>query len=97
MGAELKGIVGKEFVDTYRYIFSTKEIFDTVYDFYKRLTKRYKINYKNDKLIEYNQMIKSQIDSSILNKTISDEFEMLDSPQAKEIIRNFRNHNVHVD
>lgn len=97
LGAELKGIVGKEFVDTYRYIFSTKEIFDTVYDFYKRLTKRYKINYKNDKLIEYNQMIKSQIDSSILDKTISDEFEMLDSPQAKEIIRNFRNHNVHVD
>lgn len=65
-----------------------------IYDFYKKLTKRYKINYKNEKSIEYNQMIKSQIDLSILDKTISDEFEMLDSVQSKEIIRNYRNHNI---
>ena len=51
---------------------------------------RYKSNYKNTRGIEYNQMIKSQIDTSILERTINDELEMIESNDERIIIKNFR-------
>jgi len=94
LGRDLKGITGSEFRNSFRYIYKTKENFDAIYDFYKTLTKRYKINFKKQKDIEYNKMIKTQIDESILENTISDEYEMLDSIENKKIVTNYRKHNV---
>lgn len=92
LGRDLEGLDSSEYRKNFRYIFKSKENLIAIYDFYKKLTKRYKINYKNKKDIEYNKMIKSQIDESILASTINDEFEMLDVTDGKKIISNYRNH-----
>lgn len=94
MGRDLKGIIGEDYRRCFRYIFNSKENFDVIYNFYKTLTKRYKINFKNQRNIEYNQMVKTQIDESILENTINDELQMIDSQKAKSIINNYRNHNI---
>ena len=94
IGRDLKGLEGNEYRRCFRYIFKSKENFNTIYSFYKTLTKRYKINFKKQKDVEYNKMIKTQIDESILENTINDEFEMLDMTDVKKIIINYRNHNV---
>lgn len=94
LGKDLVGLDGNEYRNNFRYIFSSKENLNYIYDFYKKLTKRYKINYKNKKDIEYNKMIKSQIDESILETTINDEYEMLDISDGKKIINNYRNHTI---
>ena len=94
LGKDLTGLEGHEYRNNFRYIFASSENFNAIYDFYKKLTKRYKINYKNKKAIEYNQMIKSQIDESILETTINDEFEMLDAADGKKIINNYRTHSI---
>ena len=44
--------------------------------------------YKKD--IEYNKMIKTQIDESIFENTINDEFEMMDVSNNKRIVTNYR-------
>lgn len=49
---------------------------------------------KNDKGIEYNKMIKTQIDNTLLEKTISDELEMEENSENKKIVNSFRNHTV---
>ena len=41
-----------------------------------------------------NKMIKTQIDDSILEITLNDEYEMLDLSTDKKIISNYRNHNI---
>lgn len=94
LGKDLNGLDGKDYRDNFRYIFNSKENLNTIYDFYKRLTKRYKINIKNKRDIEYNKMIKTQIDESILETTINDEFEMLDLSEGKKIISDYRSHNI---
>lgn len=93
LGNDLKGLDDNEFRQCFRYIYSSKENFEIIYRFYKRLTMRYKSNYKDLKGIEYNQMIKSQIDSSILERTISNELDMIESAGEKSVIKNFRDHN----
>lgn len=92
LGNDLKGLSSDEFRKYFRYIYSEKNNLDVLYKFYKRLTMRYKTNYKNSKGIEYNQMIKSQIDTSILERTINDELEMLESNEERVIIKTFRDH-----
>ena len=94
LGKDLSGLENKDYRDNFRYIFNSKENLIAIYDFYKKLTKRYKINFKNKRDIEYNQMIKTQIDDSILETTINDEFEMLDLTDTKKIISNYRNQNI---
>jgi len=94
LGKDLIGLDGEQYRNNFRYIFSSKENFDAIYDFYKKLTKRYKINFKNKRDIEYNKMIKTQIDDSILEMTINDEFEMLDMSEGKKIVSNYRTHNI---
>lgn len=94
LGKDLNGLEGNQYRDNFRYIFKSKENFNALYDFYKKLTKRYKINFKNKRDIEYNKMIKTQIDESVLESTINDEFEMLDLADGKKIINNYRNHNI---
>jgi len=91
IGNEFKNINDIELREKLNYIFSNKEIFDIIYKFYKSVTKRYKIDYKFLKGIEYNQMIKSAIDMNILYKTLSNEVEMLENKYEKKIINNFRN------
>ena len=49
---------------------------------------------KNNKGIEYNKMIKTQIDNTLLENTINDELEMEENSGNKEIVNNFRNHTV---
>ena len=39
-------------------------------------------------------MIKTQIDNTLLEKTISDELEMEENSENKKIVNNFRNHTV---
>ena len=92
IGNDLKGLSSDEFRKYFRYIYQDKSNLDVIYKFYKRLTMRYKSNYKNTRGIEYNQMIKSQIDTSILERTINDELEMIESNDERIIIKNFRDH-----
>ena len=94
LGRDLKGLDGEQTRKCFRYIFENKENLNAIYSFYKRVTKRYKINMKNDKGIEYNKMIKTQIDNTLLEKTISDELEMEENSENKKIVNNFRNHTV---
>ena len=94
LGRDLKGLDGEQTRKCFRYIFENKENLNAIYSFYKRVTKRYKINMKNDKGIEYNKMIKTQIDNTLLEKTISDELEMEENSENKKIVNNFRNHIV---
>lgn len=92
IGNDLKGLSSDEFRKYFRYIYQDKSNLDVIYKFYKRLTMRYKSNYKNTRGIEYNQMIKSQIDTSILERTINDELEMIESNDERITIKNFRDH-----
>ena len=94
LGRDLKGLDGEQTRKCFRYIFESKENLNAIYSFYKRVTKRYKINMKNDKGIEYNKMIKTQIDNTLLEKTISDELEMEENSENKKIVNSFRNHTV---
>lgn len=94
IGRDLKGLEGNDYRKCFRYIFASNENFNAIYEFYKTLTKRYKINFKKQRDVEYNKMIKTQIDESILENTINDEYEMLDISETKKIISNYRNHNI---
>ena len=94
IGRDLKGLNGEQTRKCFRYIFESKDNLNAIYNFYKKVTKRYKINMKNDKDIEYNKMIKTQIDNTLLEKTINDELEMEDNIETKRIVNKFRNHIV---
>lgn len=50
MGRDLKGLEGNEYRNCLRYVYSSKRNFETIYEFYKTLTKRYKINFKTKKI-----------------------------------------------
>ena len=90
IGNEFKNVSSEDFKAKYKYLFSSEEIFDVIYNFYRDITKRYKLNYRKEKNIEYNQMIKSPIDNELLYSTIEDELSMLSDVHNKEIINNFR-------
>ena len=94
IGRDLKGLNGEQTRKCFRYIYEIKDNLNAIYNFYKKVTKRYKINMKNDKDIEYNKMIKTQIDNTLLEKTINDELEMEDNIETKRIVNKFRNHIV---
>ena len=94
IGRDLKGLDSNQTRKCLRYIFESKDNLNAIYSFYKRVTKRYKINMKNDREIEYNKMIKTQIDNTLLEKTINDELEMEENVDNKKIINTFRNHLV---
>ena len=51
-------------------LFSDKELFDEVYEFYAKLTKLYSKEYTKSKNVDYNVMIKQDIDYSTLNHCI---------------------------
>lgn len=90
IGNEFKNCDDDEFRRKYGYLFSNKRVFETIYAFYKTITKRYKINFYKNRGIEYNQMIKTPIDTDILHDTINDEFDVMDNGEEKEIVKRFR-------
>lgn len=90
IGNEFKNLTDSAYRDKYKYLFSNKETFETIYNFYKEITKRYRRNFNKQKGIEYNQMIKTPIDTEILRDTISDELDMMEGREKKEIIERFR-------
>ena len=49
----------------------------------------YRLNYKKDKNIEYNQMIKSQIDDGILYTSIEYASAMISSALVKQKVAEF--------
>lgn len=83
LGKEINNLKGDELRKEFRYIFSDKNHLDALYNFYKAVSKRYKIAMEMD----YNKMIKTQIDVAILQKTIKNELEMLE--KDKEIITKY--------
>lgn len=94
IGNEFKNINDDEYREKYKFLFKDSETFNTIYNFYKNVTKRYKLNYYKEKQIEYNQMIKSAIDYILLQNIINDEILMLENSHDKNIIKNFRNSKV---
>ena len=94
IGKDLDGIEGEQFRKCFRYIFDSEKNFNTIYKFYKTITKRYRLNFEKNRGIDYNKMIKTPIDNSILENTISDELSMFDSYEDKTIVINYRNHMI---
>ncbi len=77
--------------DAIQYMFSSNKTLNDIYGYYKNVTKQYKIQYKRQKDIEYNQMIKSAIDNELLNHSFEDAMEMLDNFDTKQTIKNLNN------
>lgn len=94
IGNEFKTLNETEYKNKYEFLFKDKKTFSTIYRFYKNITKRYKLNYYKEKHIEYNQMIKSSIDNTLLYNTINDEISMLESINDKSIIKYFRSDEI---
>lgn len=94
LGRDLNGLEDADIKKYFKYIFESKENLNAIYNFYKKITKRYKLNMKNERDIEYNQMIKTQIDNTLLEKTINNEIEMEEDFETKKIIKNFREHTI---
>ncbi len=76
----------------FRFLYSSsKETFEKLYNYYSALTESYSLAYKNQTNIEYNQMIKSQIDYNILG--IASPFAMINQSD-KTLIEQFVHHQL---
>lgn len=73
------------------FIFRNETTIDSIYRYYCSVTTMYKLNYKKDKNIEYNQMIKSQIDDGILYTSLEYATAMNSSALVKQNISEFNN------
>jgi hypothetical protein len=93
IGNEFKNISNEDFKNKFEFLFSNKDNFNCIYEFYKWITLRYKMNYKKEKEIEYNQMIKSPIDNEILYNTINEEYENYSDKKVKYVVSEFRKNN----
>lgn len=94
IGRDLKGISGEQTRKCLRFIFEEKENLNAIYNFYKKVTKKYKLNMKKIKDLEYNKMIKTQIDNVLLESSIEEVMEMEDDKDIKQIVKKFRNHDI---
>lgn len=83
LGKEINQLNGEELRRKFRYIFENKNNFETLYNFYKIVSRRYKQNMK----VDYNYMIKAPINYNILQDTINNEFEMIE--KDKDIIKKY--------
>lgn len=92
------GFLGKEFENSsseklklgLNYIFSSSENINAIYEYYKIITKLYKVNYRTMKDIEYNQMIKMPIDENLLYQATELASEMLNQ-KVKNIVGDLKN------
>ena len=94
IGRELRWLTWEEYRKNVRYIFSDKKIFDTIYMFYKKITKRYERKMSEVRMLQYNKMIKTDIDENILSNVILEEEDVIFDSTEKQIINKFRNHNI---
>jgi hypothetical protein len=59
-----------DYIKSYRYGFESKNNIDAVFLYYKNLSRIYKDKMNSELGLEYNKMIKTQINADILNKSI---------------------------
>lgn len=76
----------KEITKKFEEIFKTRETIDLLYTFAKKLSNKYRKKYYAKHDIEYNEMIKKEIDLSILRYEMTDLLEILDDPKLNVII-----------
>jgi len=80
----------KQFNDKLEDLFSAPEFLSAVYNFYKQLTSTYADDYRATKEVDYNVMVKQEINMTILGKCFGLALGFY--PQ-KEFIRNFEDSN----
>lgn len=85
LGKELYNLEGDDLRHKFRFIFKSKENFEVLYEFYKKISKKYKFRKKMD----YNQMIKIQIDDTLLQDIIIEELDTTDKQKDKDIIEEY--------
>lgn len=68
------------------YIFDNSENVKSIYEFYKMVTTLYKDACRNQKGLEYNVMIKSPIDETILVQSVNSAKNLIANQQDKQVI-----------
>lgn len=85
LGSKFQYKSNKKCIEVLRYIFSDKNILESVYDLYTLITKLYKSQFFSIKGIDYNKMIKSPIDDSIFIQAYSTAKDII-LKEKREII-----------
>lgn len=85
LGSKFQYKSNKKCIEVLRYIFSDKNILESVYDLYTLITKLYKSQFFSIKGIDYNKMIKSPIDDSIFIQAYSTAKDIM-LKEKREII-----------
>ena len=86
LGKELSDLKGEKLRSKFKFIFESKENFEVLYDFYKKVSKKYRRYHKD---VDYNQMIKMQINDRALQDNVDDVLDDIDDTKKKEIIKNY--------
>jgi len=81
-----------DYHNTYREIFDSKKNIDATFQYFKNLSNSYKEKMKEEKLLEYNKMIKTQIDEEIYLKTKNDVEKNIKNflPETYKIIHDLK-------
>lgn len=95
IGNVFKHLEGDEYKNRLLYLFDENN-FSIIYDFYFDISFRYRQNLKEaraseGKELEYNVMIKTQIDYNVLTKTLRNEIEMFKDKEGKKQVQRFIN------
>lgn len=88
------GFMGKEYKeleyviknDKLKLMFANKNTFNNIFDFYKKLTSFYADEYFDEKGIEYNKMIKQEVDELILEKCKKQMLKIVAGDDVKKFI-----------
>jgi hypothetical protein len=73
----------------FSYIFESENNISAIFEFYKNVTTLYKNACKNQKKLEYNVMIKTPIDDTILVQSVSNAKDFISDSQIRQIVNEF--------
>ena len=77
----------KEIKSKLDYLFSNKSLFDKVYSFTKKITQEYRSKYYKLKKIEYNEMIKKELDYNIIDDILNSGLQFTEDIDVKEYFK----------